>query len=48
MRGAVGYGYDDKNIGIMAVRTERLGAVEDPILAFANCRHACATGIGPG
>src|SRR5215831_13246800 len=46
MRSAVSYGEHHDDVGIVAVGTERLGAVQNPTVAFADRSHAGAAGVG--
>ena len=48
MRGAVGHGNHDQNVGIVAVGAESLGAVQHPVVAFAHRSHARAACVRSG
>ena len=45
--GPVGHGNNDRNVGVMAVGDEGLGAVQHPVLASPHRRAARAARIGP-
>ena len=47
VRGLVGHGNDHDDVSIVPVGAKRLGAVDDPVIAFAHRGAARSAGIGP-